>query len=595
MRKKLVPAILVVGVAALVAACGGSSSSSSTSTGGGGATAPAGSTAAASSTDFLNGGFPAPATPTKGGRLKAAFESNIDCWNGISYYGVSWSFFYFMARGLYGYPNTVKLPESDTIQPDLASALPTVSSDGLTYTVKLRPGLKFPDGSPVTAKDVKGTYEYILDPNIQCATGGPPASGYYNVIKGVDAYTKAMTDSKGANNPGISGIKAVDDQTVEFTLTKKDGAFLRALAMGWSFIRPASTPHKNLETPPPFVGPYKVTKYVPDKSLTIDREPSWAANVAAGVPEDKNDDNIDGIDVEIGVPGDIQLQRLKSNDLDLAMDGGAPIGSDVPAVAADPQFKDRFFSTDDAAVTYGIFRMDQPPFDNIKLRQAVNYAIDRQTWVKIAGGKLLREPWSQILSSNLLGDQPKDIYPDTADIDKAKQLIQESGVPAPIATTLVFNTAPPGPEEAAGVKEQLEAAGFKVTLKGLSSDVIYGYLQDPKATWGLGIAAWGQDYNDAITYFAPLLSCPGGTPTGNNYGRFCDPGFNTQLESINQLPVGPDRAAKFAQLSTDTTKNQVPWFQIANRRQVNLVSTHVGNFIWGPGKQWYFATYFVKQ
>ena len=89
------------------------------------------------------------------------------------------------------------------------------------------------------------------------------------------------------------------------------------------------------------------------------------------------------------------------------MDGGAPIGSDVPAVAADPQFKDRLFSTDDAAVTYGIFRMDQPPFDNVKLRQAVNYAIDRQTWVKIAGGKLLREPWSQILSSNLLGDQPE--------------------------------------------------------------------------------------------------------------------------------------------------------------------------------------------
>src|SRR5262249_34257005 len=341
MRKKLVPTMLVVGVAALVAACGSSSSSTTTSGGGGTGTAPAGTTGGTSSSDFLNGGFPAPVTPTKGGRMKVAFESNIHCWNGISYYGVSWSFFYAMARGLYGYPNTVKLPESDTIQPDLAAALPTVSPDGLTYTVKLRPGLKFPDGSPVTAKDVKATYEYINDPNIQCATGGPPASGYYNVIKGYDEYSKSMTDSKGAKNPGISGIKVIDDQTVEFDLLNKAGSFLRALAMGWSFIRPASTPHKNLLTPPPYVGPYKITKYVPDKSITIDREPTWQANVAAGVPEDPNEDNIDGIDVEIGVPGDIHLQRLKANTLDPAMDNRAPLRSHRPAAAPHPHVKGR--------------------------------------------------------------------------------------------------------------------------------------------------------------------------------------------------------------------------------------------------------------
>ena len=194
----------------------------------------------------------------------------------------------------------------------------------------------------------------------------------------------------------------------------------------------------------------------------------------------------------------------------------------------------------------------------------------------------------------LIGDQPTDIYPTTADVDKAKQLIQESGVPTPINIELAFQTPPPGPEEAAGVKEQLEAVGFKVTLKGLSPDVYYGYLQDNKSPWALAVAAWGQDYNDAITYFKPLLSCPGGTPTGSNYSRFCDPAFDKAMNDINALPPGPDRAAKFAQLSTDTTKNQVPWWQIVNRRQLNLISTHVGNFIWGPGKQWYFATYFVK-
>src|SRR5690348_8534941 len=179
-KKRVTPALMIVAVAALVAACGGGGGSSNSGSGSTPAATAggAGSTAASAgqgSGDFLDGRFPAATTPTKGGRLSIAYDSNIDCWNGLSYYGISWSYFYFMARGLYDYPNTVKQPETDTVQPALAADLPTVSPDGLTYTVKLRPGLTFPDGTPVTSKDVKSTFEYILDPNIQCATGGPPS------------------------------------------------------------------------------------------------------------------------------------------------------------------------------------------------------------------------------------------------------------------------------------------------------------------------------------------------------------------------------------------------------------------------------------
>ena len=125
---------------------------------------------AAADGDFLDGGFPATVEPTKGGVLKMAMSENIDCWNGLSYYGVSWSVYFFLARGLYAYPDTQEMPASATMEPALASDMPTMSDDGKTYTVTLREGLKFPDGSPVTAKDVKATFEYMLDPNIQCAT-----------------------------------------------------------------------------------------------------------------------------------------------------------------------------------------------------------------------------------------------------------------------------------------------------------------------------------------------------------------------------------------------------------------------------------------
>ena len=579
--RHLMMTIALVAVAAVVAACGSSSSSSSTADSSGGATT------AAAGGDYLNGGFSAAVTPTKGGTLKMAMNDNIDCWNGLSYYGISWSVFYFMARGLYGYPDTVVAPATNEMQPDLAADMPTVSADGLTYSVKLRSGLTFPDGSPVTAKDVKATYEYILDPNIQCATGGPPSSGYYSGIVGVTEYSDVMTSSKGKKNPGISGIKAVDELTTEFTLVEADGSFPRALAMAWGFIIPASTPHKKTETPPPYVGPYKISDYQLDKSVTIVREPTWAANVAAGVPELENQNNIDGIEAAIGVPDETQFAQLKNNELDMTFDGSAPSGSEIPATANDPAYKDRFYSTPDAAVDYAVFRTDKAPFDNVKLRQAVNYAIDREAIVKIIGGTLSRSPWSQILSENLLAGQSPDVY--SMDVEQAKQLVKDSGVATPINITLVNFADNPAPQVSASIKETLEAIGFKVTVKALSADVYYGFLADPKSEYNIGIAGWGQDYADAITFYGPLLLCG----QGSNYGQFCDEGFDAKVAEINALPAGADRDGQFAQLSTDTAKNLAPWATLDLRRKVSFISNRLGNYVWGPSKQFYFGSYFL--
>jgi peptide/nickel transport system substrate-binding protein len=336
-----------------------------------------------------------------------------------------------------------------------------------------------------------------------------------------------------------------------------------------------------------------ITNYATDKSLKIDREPTWAANVKAGVPEDPNEDNIDGIDADLAMPNDIATQKLKDNQLDIG--DGAIVGSDVPAIAQDPQYKDRYFSTPDAAIDYGVFRTDKAPFDNPKLRQAVNYAVDREQNSKIIGGALSREPWSQLLAENLLAGEKHDIFPNTPDVDKAKQLVQESGVATPIKIKLVHFAEDPAPQQAQAIKETLEAVGFSVTLQAVASSDFYGVLDDDKADWSIGLAGWGQDYSDAITYFRPLLSCPGGKPTGSNYGNFCDPAFDTAIDTINKLPPGADRTNQFAKLSTDTATNQTPWWVMDQRRKVNLVSNRLGNFIYGPAKQYYFASYFIKQ
>ena len=318
------------------------------------------------------------------------------------------------------------------------------------------------------------------------------------------------------------------------------------------------------------------------------REPTWAKNVAAGVPEEANENNIDGISVAIGVPDETQLAQLKNNEIDMTFDGSAPSGSEIPATANDPAFKGRFYSTPDAAVDYAVFKTDKAPFDNVMLRQAVNYALDREAIVKIIGGKLSRSPWSQILSENLLEGQSPDVY--TQDVAKATQLVKDSGVKTPIEITIANFADNPAPQVSASMKEALEAVGFKVTVKSLSADVYYGFLADPKSEYNIGVAGWGEDYADAITFYGPLLLCG----NGSNYGQFCDEGFDAKVAEINALPAGSDRAAQFAQLSTDTAANLAPWATLDLRRKVSFISERLGNYVWGPGKQFYFASYFLK-
>jgi ABC-type transport system substrate-binding protein len=535
----------------------------------------------------------------KGGRLKIGLEEDFDYWDGSSYYGDQWSWNWTMFRPLLTYASTADSVKQNEMMPAVAESF-EASADQTKFTFKIRKGLKFGDGSPVTATDVKATYEYILDP----ASGffdGPLGSGYYNVLAGFDAFTK--TEKKGEDKvpaadraKEISGIKVIDESTVEFTTTKPNPAFVRATAMGWAYIRKAGMPHRHLkpEEMPTIqaVGPYKFTKYVPKKSVTIEREPMWKDNMAAGMSEDKNENNLDGFDIAIGLPADVQLQDVKSGKLDISYD--APKGSDIQAVADDPTFGKRFYSDPDAAIDYLVFKQDRPPFkDNLKLRQAVATAVDRPALASILGGPKVRAPWAQTLSSNLMaGDTNQPYSIEAADADAAKALVKESGVTDP-AITLVHFSDDPAPAAAASVKEDLEAVGFKVTLKSIARSAFYGFLADPKSDYNLALPGWGQDYPDAITYFGPLMGCNsiGG---GTNYGQFCDKAFDAKVAAADALPNGPERDKAWAALAQETAKDYLPYTAVMLRLHPSFVAERFGGHAWTTARHHLWSSFYVK-
>ncbi len=301
-------------------------------------------------------------------------ESDINTWDGTDYYAYAWMINYITCNTLLGYPTTTDEVKNLELRPEIASAMPEVSEDGLTYTFPIRKGVKFSDGREVSRDDVKNTFLRMMDPKAAFQVFG---TVYYDAIKGVPEYK----DGKAQDIEGIM----VDGNNVTFTLSQTNGGFINALALQFACIVPADAPHQKTNLPPPMTGPYMVTEHTQGKSAKLDRNPVWDENVAAGVPEDPDTNNVDGFDVTIGVPADAQVLQIKNGRRTSRWTTSCCVGAVANELNNDPAIEGRFFSVPSLRVSYATFNVNTPPFDNAKVRQAVNFAVDREALVEDHG------------------------------------------------------------------------------------------------------------------------------------------------------------------------------------------------------------------
>ena len=243
--------------------------------------------------------------------------------------------------------------------PGLAEALPEISEDGLTYTLKLREGLKYSDGSPVKASD----FEHAIKRVLNLESGG---SAFYLVIEGAQDYLDA-----GKAEGDITGI-TTDDATGEITikLTAPDGSFTHVLAMWFAGLVPSDTPFKNMtKEPPPGVGPYMVTESVPNRQFVLERNAEYDKNPIEGIPSG----NIDTITTKIVKSAQRQAQDVISGKLDYMQD---PPPADIkPEVKA--KYSDRYEEITAASTYYMFMNTRVAPFDDPKVREAVNWGVDK--------------------------------------------------------------------------------------------------------------------------------------------------------------------------------------------------------------------------
>jgi peptide/nickel transport system substrate-binding protein len=486
-------AAFAAGLALVAAGCGGSSKSSS----GGNTDTSGSSTTSSSGKTFPN--------------FRIAYDQGIDFLDpALSYTVEGWGIMWNVYLPLIGYKH-VNGPDGATIVPYLAQDLPKVTNGGKTYEFTLRKGIKYSDGTPVKASDFEASI--VRDFKVDS-----PGVGFFGNIVGADK----------AKSGNISGI-TTDDATGKITinLTEPQGDFENILATTFAALIPASTPAKDQSTSPaPATGPYMIQSYKPNKQAIVVRNPNFDAsqfdgNVPAGNP--------DKMTIDIIGDDSVALQRTISGTDDYDFHQIPPDRLST----TQQKYGDQIKVYTPANTYYFFMNTKVAPFDNLKARQAVEYAINREALVRIYGG--LGQPTENVLPPTYPQYKKLNMYP--YDLAKAKQLVNESGTKG--ADITVWNhDRGTDPKATAYLVDQLNKIGYNAKEKIINSAVYWTTVGNQATKAQIGFADWFQDYPHPLDWFDVLLNGNRITQThNNNYSNFDDPTVNAKIASLKKEPT----------------------------------------------------------
>jgi peptide/nickel transport system substrate-binding protein len=515
-RPVAIAAVVAAGLVLVVSACGGGGgggNNNSTTSG----TAPSGQKT-----------FPV---------LKAVWGTTDYMDPGLSYRLESWQLFQDVYVGLVMKAHvSCQTGNCTKILPGLATTTGTVTSGGKDYKFTLRKGMKFSNGEAVKASDFKNTI--IRDFNLNS-----PGIGFFSNIVGVDSCEANPTKCK-----DISGIITNDGAgTVEIKLKKPESDFEYVLSIPFTAVVPSSTPHKDTESPPPAgSGPYYIASYNPSKSFVVKRNPNWKKGEIAGMP-DGNPDQIKA------TMTDDQAQSAQ-----LVASGQYMYDENILPTDQLAHYKSKygdqikFFTT--PSTYYFFMNQRLAPFDNVKARQAVNYAIDRQQLVNLRGG--LGVPTWNFLPPSYPQYKKLTPTPYPYNLQKAKQLVQQSGTAGAKVTVYTISDVAVDLSTGEYLQGQLKKIGYKATLKPLAGANYFTIVGNQSTKAQIGFTDWFEDFPYPTDWFNTLLDGNRITQVhNNNYGNVDVKPMNTQMESLASLPpsqaLSADTNAKWAAIDHD--------------------------------------------
>jgi len=488
----------------------------------------------------------------RGGTIKFANSGDWDTLDpGETYYGYSWDFLRLYGRSLVMF-KPAPGDASNELIPDLAEGLGQPSEGGKTWTYKLRQGVKYEDGSPVTAKDVK--HAVLRSTDKETFPNGP---AYFEQFLNLPEGYKGPYKSKGVNTD--QAISTPDDQTIVFHLKQPFGGFdyLAQLPQTVPVPEAKDTGAKYKEHVIS-TGPYKFETNQLGKSFTLVRNDQWSAET------DPNRKALpDRLEVVLNVNADDLDNRVISGDLHVDVVGTGVQPAALGKVLGDPALKARADNPLLARLWYTSVNPQVPPLDNIECRKAIQYAADKKGYQTAYGGEFSGgQIASTVLPPVIPGYQQFDLYPvgqdGTGDVAKAKEALTACGQPSGFATNIAYRAERPKEKATAeSLQQSLAKVGIKLTLKPFpQGDYFAAYAGNPpysrKNKLGLALNGWGADWNDGFGFLSQIVDSRVIRETGGSSN------ISVRIPEVDKLL---DQAIA----ETDTAKREPIWGQIDKR------------------------------
>lgn len=458
-----------------------------------------------------------------------------------------------------------------TLVPDLAEALPQPTDGGRTYTFVLRQGIKFSNGKELTVDDVKASFQRLFKVN------SPTADTFYGGIEGASECVKARAACTLAKGVVVDPQK----RTVTFHLVRPDSEFFDKLAFNHAFIVPADTPPRDLGVDAPAgTGAYMVASYDPKKSLRMVRNPyfkQWSADA-------QPDGYVDEIDYDFGLTNEDETTAVANGQADWMFDS-------VPADRLGElgrRYQSQVHLTQLTALHYIAMNSHLAPFDNPKVREAVNLAIDRVAATKLYGGANLATPSCQILPPGIAGYEPYCPWtknPGTKwtapDMERAKELVKESGT-AGQKVTFIAPETDIGRAAGTYMQDILNQLGYQASLKVISQSLEFTYIQNTKNQVQISYSDWYQDFPAASDFLEVLFSCASfhpGTDESINIAGVCDKNLDAEMAKAHATAATDPKAAAAIWADIDRKVTDAAYFAVLyNPKHIDFVSKRLGNF-----------------
>ncbi|MBC56600.1 MAG: peptide ABC transporter substrate-binding protein [Confluentimicrobium sp.] len=500
--------------------------------------------AAAQAQDFIDA--------KQGGAMIVTYKDDVSTLDpAIGYDWQNWSMIKSLFDGLMDYE-----PGTTILKKDLAEDY-TISDDGKTFTFTLRKGVAFHNGREMTAEDVKYSLDRVTNPATQS-----PGAGFFGSIEGYDDMASGAADS-------LSGVTVIDPYTVEIKLSRPDATFLHVMAINFSSIVPKEEAEKygpDFGKNPVGTGAFKLAEWTLGQKLVFARNTDYWN---AGVPK------LDQITFEVGQEPIVALLRLQQGEVDIPGDGIPP--AKFLEVTQDPTYKDFVIEGGQLHTGYITMNVKMPPFDDVKVRQAVNMAINKDRAVRIINGRAV--PANQPLPPSMPGYA--DDYEGYAfDPEAAKALLAEAGFPDGFETELFVYNTDPNPRIAQSFQQDLAGIGIKAEIRSLAQANVIAAGGEPDQApmiWSGGMA-WIADFPDPSNFYGPILGCDGAVQGGWNWSWYCNPDLDAkavEADAMTDPAMATEREAKWREIYLAIMED-APWVPVFNEQRFTMRSAKLG-------------------